>query len=294
MFTQPRRLATMAAVLCAGAVVASAGAASSALAASVDPAAAALVPAQIKSAGTVTVAADATYAPDESIASDGHTVVGMDPDLAVALFNKLGLKTKVVNATFDTIIPGLSSGKYDIGMSSFTDTKARQKVVNFVTYFTAGESFFEPASGGKPVTGLASICGLKVAVETGTTEQSDATAQSKKCTAAGKPAVSVLPFASQNDANLAVASGRADVGFSDSPVAEYQVKQSKGRFKLAGSSIENAPYGIAVPKQDGTLDKAVLMALNDLIKDGSYKQILTKWGLQSGAISTPKINGAIS
>ena len=99
MFTQPRRLATMAAVLCAGAVVASAGAASSALAASVDPAAAALVPAKIKSAGTVTVAADATYAPDESIASDGHTVVGMDPDLAVALSNKLGLKTKVVNAT---------------------------------------------------------------------------------------------------------------------------------------------------------------------------------------------------
>ena len=57
--------------------------------------------------------------------SDGHTVVGMDADLAKALGQVLGLKVNVVNATFDTIIPGLASGKYDLGMSSFTDTKER-------------------------------------------------------------------------------------------------------------------------------------------------------------------------
>src|SRR5262245_31752940 len=90
---------------------------------------AAEVPSKISSKGTLTVAADATYAPNEFIASNGHTVVGMDPDLAQVLAAVLGLKFNVVNATFDTIIPGLSSGKYDLGMSSFTDTKEREKVV---------------------------------------------------------------------------------------------------------------------------------------------------------------------
>src|SRR6185312_13813270 len=78
-----------------------------------------LVPAAIKSKGTLTVAADASYAPDEFIAPDGHTVVGMDADLSKALAGVMGLKAKVVNATFDTIIPGIASGKYDMGASSF-------------------------------------------------------------------------------------------------------------------------------------------------------------------------------
>src|SRR5262249_47424644 len=98
---------------------------------------AALVPGAIKSKGSLTVAADATYAPNEFIGSDGHTVVGMDADLAKALGQVMGLKVNMVNATFDTIIPGLASGKYDLGMSSFTDTKAREKTVDFVTYFIA-------------------------------------------------------------------------------------------------------------------------------------------------------------
>ena len=76
----------------------------------------------------------------------------MDADLAKALGAVLGLKVKVVNATFDAIIPGLAAGKYDLGMSSFTDTKAREKVVDFVTYFSAGTSFYVKASGGPTST----------------------------------------------------------------------------------------------------------------------------------------------
>jgi polar amino acid transport system substrate-binding protein len=252
------------------------------------------VPASIKSLGTVIVAADATYAPNEFIGSNGHTVVGMDADLAHALFPLLGLRANVVNATFDTIIPGLTSGKFDVGMSSFTDTKAREAQVNFIDYFTAGESFFALRSGGPTVTGLASICGLKVAVESGTTEQADANTQSKTCTSEGKSAVTVLVFPDQNSANLALASGRAQVGFADSPVAAYQVAQSHGKFKLDGASIENAPYGIAVPKSSGTLDHAILVALQFMVKNGQYATILKKWGLQSGADDAPAINGATS
>ncbi|HUB76408.1 MAG TPA: ABC transporter substrate-binding protein [Solirubrobacteraceae bacterium] len=281
---------------CAAALLAAtaAGGAPSALAAgsTVDRKAAALVPKALASKGTVTVAADASYAPNEFIASNGHTVIGMDADLAKALFADLGLKVDVVNATFDTIIPGLQAGKYDIGMSSFTDTKAREKVVNFVDYFEAGTSFFEKAQGGPKVTNLASLCGLTVSVETGTTEQSDADGQAKKCPSGKK--LTVLPFPTQNEANLALSSGRAQVSMADSPVAAYQVKQSHGEFKLTGQTYGTAPYGIAVPKSYGKLDQAILLALKDLIKNGDYMKLLQKWGVQSGADTHPAINGAIS
>src|SRR5581483_1438749 len=226
---------------------------------------------------------DASYAPNEFIGSDGHTVEGMDADLAHALAGVMGLKAKVVNATFDSIIPGLAAHKYDLGMSSFTDTKEREKTVNFVTYFSAGTSFYTKAQGGPAVTGLSSLCGLTVAVEKGTTQQADSTAQSGKCTKAGKKAVKVLTFPDQNGANLAISSGRAQVGMADSPVADYQVKKSGGQFKLVGTPYGTAPYGIAMPK-DLKLEKPVLDALKVLMSNGKYKAILTKWGIQSGAI----------
>jgi polar amino acid transport system substrate-binding protein len=278
------------AALGAGALFASTS--SAAVSGGVDKAAEALVPAAVKAKGTVLVAADASYAPNEFIASDGHTVIGMDADLAKAIFPLLGLKVSIVNVTFDAIIPDLSSGKYDIGMSSFTDTKAREKVVNFVDYFEAGTSFFEEATGGPKVVGLSSLCGLTVSVETGTTEQSDADGQAKKCPSSKK--LTVLAYPTQNGANLAISSGKAQVSMADSPVAAYQVKQSGGKFKLVGQSYGVAPYGIAVPKADGTFDQAILLALKDLIADGKYSSILGKWGVHSGADTHPALNGALS
>jgi polar amino acid transport system substrate-binding protein len=253
-----------------------------------------MVPAALKSKGTMTVAADASYAPDEFIGPDGHTVVGMDADLTKALGAVMGLKVNVVNATFDSIIPGLAAGKYDLGASSFTDTKEREKTVDFVDYFVAGESFYTKASGGTTINTIDDICGKTVSVEKGTTELTDAQTQSGKCKQAGKPAVTVLPFPDQNGANLAVSSGRAQLGFADTPVAAYQVKQSNGVFKLVGQSFANAPYGLAMPKNG--LAKAVQAALLDLMKNGTYKSILSKWGLTSGAITSAqvKINGATS
>jgi polar amino acid transport system substrate-binding protein len=254
---------------------------------------AAEVPAKIKTKGTLRVAADATYAPNEFIAANGKTVDGWDPKLGEALGKVMGLNFKFVNATFDTIIPGLQSGKYDIGMSSFTDTKEREKVVDFVTYFSAGTSFYVKAQGGPTINSLADLCGHSVGVERGTTQADDATAQSKKCKKAGKSGVSVRVYPDQNAANLAISSGRQEVGMADSPVAAYIVKQSSGRFKLTGKSYNTAPYGIAIPKGNG-MTKPIVDALKALMADGTYTKILTKWGVQGGAIDNPTINGAIS
>jgi polar amino acid transport system substrate-binding protein len=266
--------------------------ASSGAATGADSTVASLVPSAIKSKGTITVAADASYAPNEFIGPDGKTVVGMDADLAKALGALMGLKVNVVNATFDTIIPGLAAGKYDLGASSFTDTKAREKVVDFVDYFQAGTSFFTKSSGGAAVTGLSSLCGKTVSVESGTTEETDAKAQSAKCKGSK---VTVLVFPTQSAANLALSSGRAVVSMADSPVAAYQVKKSNGQFKLVGQTYGTAPYGLAVPKKS-SLSKAVLAAVQALMKNGDYTKILTKWGVTSGALPAAqvKLNGATS
>jgi polar amino acid transport system substrate-binding protein len=255
----------------------------------------ALVPAAYKKKGTLTVAADATYAPNEFIASDGHTVIGMDADLMKALAAVMGLKVKIVNAPFASILAGLTGGKYDVGASSFTDNKLREKTVNFVDYFTAGESFFTKSLGGVEISGIAGLCGHSVAVEQSTTELADANAQSKKCKAEKKPAVSVVPYPDQTSANLALSSGRVQLGFVDSPVAAYQVKLSHGVFKLVGASYATAPYGLAITKAGG-LDTSLRAALLVLMKNGTYTKILDRWGVQAGAIksSQAKINGATS
>ena len=251
------------------------------------------VPAAIKKKGTLTVAADATYPPNEFTAPNGKTVIGMDADLAVALTKVMGLKSKVVNAPFDSILPGLKAGKYDLGMSSFTDTKEREKTVDFVTYLVAGTEFYVKAQGGPTINTLADLCGHKVAVEKGTTQQDDTTAQVKKCKTAGKPADKVLVFPDQNGVNLALSSGRAEVAMADSPVADYIVKKSNGRFKVVGKVYGTAPYGIAIPKNNG-MTRPILDAIKELMSKGTYKAILNKWGIHHFAIKNPKINGAVS
>ena len=272
---------------------ASAAAASTPAATGADPAS--LVPAVIKSAGTLTIASDASYAPNEYFDTDGKTIIGLDVDLGNAIAAKLGLKANFQNVTFDAIIPALAANKYNIGMSSFTDTKKREATVDFVTYFSAGENLFVPKGNPKNVTGPdLSVCGLTIAVEKGTTEESEIPALSKACTDGGKAAVTALSTDDQNAANLALTSGRAQVGSADSPIADYAVKQSSGALELAGKSYEVAPYGIAIPKTAGTLKDAIQAALTAMIADGSYKTILDKWGATDGAITTPAINGATS
>jgi polar amino acid transport system substrate-binding protein len=251
------------------------------------------VPAAIKSKGTLTVATDPSYAPNEFIGDDNKTITGMDVDLATAIGKTLGLKVDVKSAVFDSIIPGLASGRYDLSLSSFTDSKEREKTVDFVTYFSAGTSLMVAKGNPDKLTPDA-LCGSKIAVEKGTVQEDpDLPTRSKACVAAGKAKITPLVFDDQSGANLALSSGRAQGVLGDSPVIEYQVKKSSGDFELSGSSYDTAPYGIAIPKDNG-LAQPVLAALKKLISDGTYKTILTKWGIADGAITDPKINGATS
>ena len=255
----------------------------------VDAKLAAMVPADIKSAGKITVGTDASYAPNEFFDADGKTIIGMDVDLGVAIGEKLGLQVKFENASFDGIIPAVQSGKYQLAMSSFTDNTDREKVVDMVTYFTAGTSL---AVKKGTTLSVDDLCGHKMAVQKGTVQLDDLNARSKKCTDAGKKAIDISALQLQTDVSLAVASGKAEGFLADSPVAAYAVQKSNGVLEISGDSYDDAPYGIVVPKGKGEFAQAVLGALQALAADGSYQKILSKWGVADGAITDFKVNGA--
>ena len=248
------------------------------------------VPAKIKSAGKLVVGVNQPYTPNEYKDSSGK-LVGFDVDLLDATATVLGLTTSYQEADFSKIIPAVQAGTYDVGMSSFTDTKEREASVDFATYFSAGEQWAYPA--GKNVDPN-NACGLKVSVQTTTYEDTDEIpAKSKACTDAGKPAITKVQFDSQDDATNAAVLGKVDAMSADSPVTAYAVKQSGGKLTLSPTIFDSAPYGWAVAK-GSTLGTSLQKAVQTLMDNGTYLQICTKWGVQSGAIKTSVINGATS
>lgn len=249
-----------------------------------DPAIAAMLPAKFRGA-TIKVATDAEYAPDE-FESTNHTIIGWDPELGEALAKVLGVKFQFVNTAFDSIIPGLQAGRYNMAMSSMGPFPYRVKVVDFVTDFKAGLAFMIKSSESNVhVTGLSSLCGLTVAAETGSIEAIDAKAQVKKCPS-GKPEKTLL-YPDENSVNLALNSGRAQVVFADSPVVAYQVALSSGALKQSGPIINQGLEGIALPKNEG-IGKALTAAMNKLISEGVLRQLMDNWG-QSGGVITHSV-----
>jgi polar amino acid transport system substrate-binding protein len=256
----------------------------------VDQALAAKVPDAIKSDGTIKVGTDSTYAPSEFLDADGKTVVGFDVDLFNAVAAKLGLKAEYQSAKFGDIIPGIESGKYEIGVSSFTINDERKQQVNMVSYFNAGTQW--ATKKGNP-SGIQpdAACGKKVAVQTNTVQDTDDLAKRlKDCKAAGKPAITVDRYQDQGQATAAVVTGKDDAMLADSPVIAYAVKQSGGQLEALGDIYEAAPYGYVVKKDQTDFAQALADSLKALVSDGSYKQILDKWGVAAGAIDNPAVN----
>ncbi|TWF97953.1 ABC transporter substrate-binding protein [Kitasatospora viridis] len=255
---------------------------------------AALVPADVKAGGKLVVATDASYAPNE-FKDAGGNIVGMDVDLAKAIAQTLGLTADVQNATFDSIIPGMTAKKYQMSLSSFTDTKDREASVDMVTYFSAGTGT-AVKKGNPSKVDPTDLCGKKVAVQTGTTQADEIkNTLNPACQKAGKPTIpnDGDKFDLQTDVTTALVSGRDDAMLADSPVVDYAVQQTGGQLQTLGDVTDTAPYGVVLPK--GTdLTKAVQGAVQALMADGTYQAILTKWGVQAGAVTTSTIDGATS
>ena len=266
----------------------SSGSGSPVASASADDSLSAKVPADIKSAGKLIIGTDSSYAPSEFLDADGKTVIGFDVDLFNQVAQKLGLTTEWQSATFDSIIPGVSSGKYNVGVSSFTINKDREKEATMVSYFSAGTQW--AAKTGSTIT-PDTACGKKIAVQTGTVQVDDITAKNKKC---GASKITVDQYQKQSDATNAVVTGKDDAMLADSPVSAYAVKQTNGQLALIGEIYDSAPYGYVVGKDKTDLADALNSALQALIADGTYKSVLDKWGVSAGAITAPAVNPSVS
>jgi polar amino acid transport system substrate-binding protein len=256
----------------------------------VDDALAAKVPDAIKSDGKLLIGTDPTYAPNEFLDADGKTVVGFDIDLFNAVAAKLGLKTEWQPSKFADIIPGVQSGKYEAGVSSFTINDERKQQVNMISYFSAGTQW--GTKKGNP-TGIQpdNACGKKVAVQTATVQETeDLPQRDKDCEAAGNPKITIDSYQDQGQATAAVVSGKDDAMLADSPVLAYAVKQTNGQLELLGDIYDSAPYGYVVEKDQADFAQAIADAVSALITDGTYKTILEKYGVEAGAIDNPAVN----
>ncbi|MFJ9178298.1 ABC transporter substrate-binding protein [Streptomyces sp. NPDC102360] len=260
------------------------------------------LPKEIQDKGVIRVGSDIAYAPVEFKDKSGKAI-GIDPDLAKAMGKQLGVTFEFQNATFDTLVTGLKSNRYDLAMSAMTDTKDRQngvdsdtgkKVgdgVDFVDYFNAGVSIYTPKGKTQGIKTWDDLCGKKIVVQRGTVSHDLAKSQAKKCPSGKK--LGIQAFDDDQQAQTRLRSGGADAGSSDFPVAAYAVKTSGGGkdFQLVGDQVEAAPYGIAVSKDQKQLRDAIKAALDAIIKNGEYDKVIAKWGVEAGAMKSATLNG---
>lgn len=259
------------------------------------------LPKQYQDSGVVKVGSDIAYAPIEF--KKGGETVGVDPDLAKALSEQLGVRFEFQNGKFDSLITSLQSKRTDIVMSAMSDTGDRQegldegkKVgegVDFVDYLSAGTSILVQKGNPKKIHSLDDLCGKTVALQRGTTSEEVAKKQAEKCKDDGKSALRLQTFDTDPEALIRLKQGASAADLNDFPVAAYNAKTSGGGrdFEVVGDQIEAGPYGIAVRKGDTRLRDALRAAVDAIIKNGEYEKVLDKWNVGAGAVTEARING---
>ena len=262
----------------------------------IDEALTARLPEKIKAAGVITIGSDTSYATWEYLSeTDGQTPEGIDVDIANAIGRKLGVKIDYQTSAFDAILPSLGA-KFDLGISAFTITNERMKVVNFVSYFDSG-SLWTVRAGNPTKFDAADYCGRKIAVVSGAWEETIVGEDNEACKKAGKTEIEILPFATQTEALTRVATGGADATVSGSSTMGYAVKQSNGRLETmeapAGKFGERGSNGIAVTKADMELTQLIADTVNQLIADGTYQALFDHWGVGMEVVKKAEVNPVV-
>jgi len=253
-----------------------------------------MLPEAIADARVLDVGSDIAYAPVEFFEEGTQTAIGIDVDLCNAIVAKFadGFTCRFMNTTFDGIIPALQARRFDAVMSALSDTEERQAVIDLIDYFDAGTSILVLKGNPSGIRSIDDLCGRTIGLQKGTTQEELANAQEAKCVSNGSD-LEILTFDKDTDALLALKAGRSVADMNDFPVAAYNAKVSGGgnEFEVVGQQLDPAPYGIGVRKDDVSLRDALRQALLAIIADGTYGQVLSKWDVSEGALTTAAING---
>jgi polar amino acid transport system substrate-binding protein len=260
-----------------------------------DPAAVALLPAAIKERGTISMAADLHNAPTSYLDTDNKTPIGYNVDIAKLLAQTLGLELEIKNVSFDTIIPGLSAGRFDFTATNMSPTPERRQVLDMITYWSAGSSLM--IGKGNPlklsITEQMTLCGHKIAVLTGATQAEKYLPQiSGDCVAQGKPAVEAVVLPNVQAALTQLSSKRVEGVFYDTAPLAWAAKQQPQTFELFPErykkKVGNNIVALGTAKTSG-LGPALHAAMESLMAGPAYKATLDKWGLGTGAIPTSEL-----
>lgn len=246
------------------------------------------LPKSYQDSGVIKVGSDIAYAPMEYYDTDGETVLGFDKEISDALTEQLGVKFEWKNASFDGLITALDSKKIDVVISGMSDTAERQAKVDFVDYYQAGAMILVEKGNPEGIQTLEDLCGKTIAVQRATTQEGYAEEQSKQCS---EP-IDILSFDRETEAMLQVKNGRAVAGMQDYPVATYNARTSGGGndFEVVGDQIEAGPLGIAVAKDNTGLRDAIQKAVQAIIDDGTYGELIDKYQTPLGAIDSATVN----
>lgn len=255
----------------------------------VDPTIAALVPPHIAKSDKLRVATVATFPPNEFKDPQGNSV-GVHIDMGHALGQLMGLEVDFILTTFDGIIPGLKANRYDMAMGSAAITKARLEVVDFVSDLKDGTMFMVAAEDNTAFKSAFDLCGRALGVAKGSSQVALASDMAAKCKSEGKEELVVRTYPSQLESALALSSGRINTMIGVGEPLLYISHGNPGRFKVVGQDVFPADIeGNMLPK-GSPLAQALVAAQNKLIENGTYKEILDKWGVTSAAIEKSEIN----
>ncbi|MFF2194606.1 ABC transporter substrate-binding protein [Streptomyces sp. NPDC058157] len=255
---------------------------------------ASLLPADVRRSGTLRIGSS-IGSPPSAYYPNGQDKppAGQDIDIADAVAKVLGVRLERQGASFETILPALGSGKYDLGTGNFGVTAERLKAVDFVTYINDGQGFAVKTGSTRlttPVTDLVQLCGLTVGTGAGTTFEKTLTDRQGVCAAAGRKPYEVKVFSEPGAVTTALQQGRIDVVMSTINGLRHQAAQPAARTTFLGE-YHRLDVGFAF-KKDSPLTPAVQAAVNELVRNGTYAAILKKWGTTASAIETSQINPA--
>jgi polar amino acid transport system substrate-binding protein len=251
-----------------------------------DPAAVALLPAEVRSKGTLVVPMDLTSPPTTFMASDNKTPIGFNPDMARLIAKKLGMQLRIENVKFDTIIPGFQAHRYDFTASTMSPTEARLNVLDMINYFQNGSSVAVPYGDPKQLA-MDSLCGSSIGVQSGSSQEIQTLPKLSKdtCESKGKPPVKGVTLPSVNDALTQVVSKRIDGVFYDSTSLAWADRQQPKTFQVLQPVLDTEPVAIALGK-DSPLTPAVQKAIQSIIDSPKYAEALNRWGFNGLGVTT--------
>ncbi|MFC4144773.1 ABC transporter substrate-binding protein [Micromonospora mangrovi] len=257
---------------------------------------AALLPPEIRDGGTLTIgvgAAGAGFPPLAFTATDNKTLIGSEPDIAVAVAGILGLEPKLENTSWENLFVGLDSGKYAVGASNITVTEERKQKYDFATYRLDNLAFEAKKGAAWKVTGPKDVAGKRIAVGSGTNQEKILVEWSAEAKRQGLAPVDIKYYQTNQATYLALGSGQIDAYLGPNPSVAYHVAVAGqtgiiGTYSGAGGALQGK---IALTtKKDSGLVRALAAAIDELIRSGDYGRILARWNLGNEATGKSEIN----